>query len=395
MSREVDKLLKRPDIDEAVRPQAPQVVERTLKVRAVTQEELDREIDDEDLLKQVGLDANVWQVKNVRRSNWQGGPSGEWLESLKVSAVRREKSNVDHAEISNLKDQISVLDPIVVPKRFRSKEKSTFVVALADFQAGKSEGGGAEATVIRVTNAVNEAVKRLYELMSAGRKPERIALVGLGDLVEGCTGFFAGQEWSTELTRREQVNVVRRLLLRILREFTQFELPITMATCAGNHGEHRKNGKSFTTLGDNDDVAVFEQLYDIVSVNPKAFGRVDFVIPGDDLTACIQLSGVNVGIAHGHQAKVSGSPQAKLFAWWKNQIIGNQPVGDARILLTGHYHHFSSITYGTRTHFQTPAMDGGSQWFTETSGIASPSGMLTMLVGDGISPLGWSDVQIV
>lgn len=395
MSKEVDKLLKRPDIDEAVRPHAPQVVERTLKPREVTKEELDQEIDDEDLLKQVGLDPKVWQVKNVRRSNWQSGADGNWLESLKVSAVRRERSDVDRSEIVSLKDQISVLAPVMVPRRFRSKEKSTFIVALSDFQIGKSEGGGTEATVKRIFSSTENAVKRLHELIDAGRKPERIALVGLGDLVEGCTGFYPSQEWSTDLTRREQVNVVRRILIRVLRDFTQFKLPITVATCAGNHGEHRKNGKSFTTLGDNDDVAVFEQLCDIVSVNPQAFGKTDFVIPGDDLTVCLNLSGINVGIAHGHQARNSGNPQAKLFAWWKNQIIGNQPIGDARVLLTGHYHHFSGITYGSRTHFQAPTLDGGSQWFTETSGIASPPGMLTLLVGEGLNQLGWSDVQIV
>lgn len=395
MSKEVQKLLKRPDVNETLKPHANHTVERTLKVRAVTQEELDREIDDEDLLEQVGLDPKIWQVKNVRRSNWQGGPGGEWMESIRVSAERRQRGNVDFDEIINLKDQISVLDPIVVPRRFRSKKKSTYVVALADWQIGKSSGGGAEAAVKRIYDASNSAIARLYELIESGRSLERVALVGLGDLVEGCTGYYASQEWETELTRREQVNVTRRLLLRILRDFTQFGVPITMATVAGNHGEHRKNGKSFTTLGDNDDVAVFEQLYDIVSENPKAFGKVDFVVPGNDLTACIQLSGVNVGLAHGHQARVSGNPQAKLFSWWKDQTIGDQPVGRAKVLVTGHYHHFSAVTYGHRTHFQAPTLDGGSEWFTETSGIASPSGMLTLLVGEGLNPLGWSDVQIV
>jgi len=46
---------------------------------------------------------------------------------------------------------------------------------------------------------------------------------------------------------------------------------------------------------------------------------------------------------------------------------------------------------GARTHIQAPALDGGSQWFTEQAGVLAPAGMLTLTVGAA----GWDDLRVL
>lgn len=357
--------------------------------------------DDADLLTQVGLDAETWMVSSVRKSSWQSA-SGAWLEAFKVSAVRRPLGAVDVAELSALREQLRIMPEIDLAGALVPRPPwggpgtgATYVVALADWQVGKGEGGGSSATVGRIQAAADDAAHRLDELLRLGRPVERIALVGLGDLVEGCTGFYAMQEYQTDLTRREQVNIVRRLLLRVIRRFAEFGLPLVVATVAGNHGENRKDGKAFTTFGDNDDVAVFEQVADIVAEAPAAFGNPTFAIPGDDLTLTLELSGTRVGIVHGHQFGSGASASAKAITWWQKQALGDQSIGGAQVLLSGHLHHYTCAPHGKRTHFQTPSLDGSSTWYRNVAGVDSPPGMLTLLVGEACGPTGWQDVQVL
>lgn len=399
LHEDLEGLLARSTQPVAAKPPAgwePVVEQSAEEVRATTVARPARAEDpaDADLLEEIGLDPALWVVERVRKSKWQGF-DGEWKEAFKVSAVRRDRvAGVDTAELERLREQVSIL-PETPPLRRPQYSDSTFVVTLADWQMGKGERGGSEATVERIQTAIDAAASRLEELLLLSRGPERIALIGLGDLVEGCTGFYNMQEFQTDLTRREQVNVVRRLLLRAVRRLAEYGLPLTVATVAGNHGENRKKGKAFTTFGDNDDVAVFEQVADIVAESPAAFGDPAFAIPGDDLSLALDLSGVRVAIVHGHQFGGGATPGAKALSWWQKQALGNQPAGGAQILLSGHFHHLDMNGWGTRTHFQAPSLDGGSQWFRELAGVDSAPGLLTLLVGEGCGPLGWSDLQIV
>lgn len=345
------------------------------------------EASEADLLGQYGLDPEEWMVTKVtftRDQNW-------------TRAVRRPGSaGADGTELAALREQIEIMPPavldLIAPPRHGGR---TFVVALADWQMGKGERGGSAGTVQRIQASIDAAARRLEELHSVGRKPAQIALVGLGDLVEGCTGFYAMQEFQVDLNRREQANVVRRLLLRAVRRFAEYGLPLVVATAAGNHGENRRKGKAFTTFGDNDDIAVFEQVADIVAEAPEAFGTPTFVIPGDDLSVTLELSGTRVAAVHGHQFGNGSTATAKALGWWQKQALGDQPVGAAQILLSGHLHHFTCSPHGARTHFQAPSLDGGSQWYREVAGVDSPPGLLTLMVGEACGPLGWSDLALL
>lgn len=395
----LEQLLNRPDPGEYAPPvTAPPrgwepVIERSAdEVSATLEPSAPRNepAEDADLLTRMGLDPEHWKVSSVRRSQWQTF-GGEWLESYKVHAVRRTSAIVDAEELGELRKTVSLL-PVPPKTRTRSStlEDRAFVVALSDWQAGKGEGGGSAAFVDRYVGALAVAVEQFRT-----SRAREVVFVGLGDLVEGCTGFYAGQEFEVDLNRREQTNLVRRLLLKTISTFAQVRRPIRIAAVPGNHGENRKNGKAFTGSGDNDDISVFEQVADVVSAAPEAFGNPTFLLPDGDLTLAFDVQGVRVGLAHGHTSGGGANAQAKIHRWWEKQALGDRPVGGAQLLLTGHFHHLSVVTHGKRTHIQSPAMDGGSLWYREIAGVDSPPGLLTLQVGQKCGPLGWDKLEVI
>ena len=72
--------------------------------------------------------------------------------------------------------------------------------------------------------------------------------------------------------------------------------------------------------------------------------------------------------------------------WISGQATGRTPVGSADVLLTGHFHHFKANQIGPRLWIQVPAMDGGSAWFRDKSGLESPTGIVSLVVGPDYDP---------
>ena len=85
------------------------------------------------------------------------------------------------------------------------------------------------------------------------------------------------------------------------------------------------------------------------------------------------------GMAHGHQGR-------DMIKWWQGQVMGNCSVAQAEILNVGHLHHYHAKSVGTRLFVQSPAMDGGSAWFRDKSGLESHPGIVSMVVGAGFDP---------
>jgi hypothetical protein len=106
----------------------------------------------------------------------------------------------------------------------------------------------------------------------------------------------------------------------------RLSLDITVAAIGGNHGENRKNGKAFTTLGDNDDVALVESVAEIFQANPEAYGHIRFAIPTDELSLTIEVHGQIIGITHGHLARSGQGVEGKLRRWIADQTLGRQKL---------------------------------------------------------------------
>lgn len=258
-----------------------------------------------------------------------------------------------------------------------------------------SDGDGTEGTIKRILVMIDEVTDRIRELRKSGRKMKTLVVAGIGDMVENCAGHYASQTFTVELNRRQQIRVLRRLLTKAITTWSKLFSEVIVIAVPGNHGENRNAaGKAFTTRGDNDDVSVFEMVAEILSANPDAYGHVRFILPEDEISITIEVSGFILGFAHGHVTSSGADPQKKIKEWWKNQKFTNNPIGDANILITGHYHHFSVIEHDNdKIHMQCPAMDGGSEWFNDLTGVDSRPGTLTFLLDSSDKP--YRDLEII
>jgi len=218
---------------------------------------------------------------------------------------------------------------------------------------------------------------------------ETHAFALVNDLLTGnCWGNYPSQPFTVELNRREQLRLTRRCLRDGTIGLSKIVPRLILGGVGGNHGENRGGSsssggkaKAFTTPGDNDDVAIFEMVAEILSMNDDAFGHVKYVIPDEELAIVLDIGGVVVGFTHGHLCTKGGAVEQKVYNWWTGQMAGERPVGDARLLFTGHYHHLCVKNFGPRTWIQCPAQDGGSIWWQNATGSQSSPGALVCTVG--------------
>jgi hypothetical protein len=189
------------------------------------------------------------------------------------------------------------------------------------------------------------------------------------------------QTFTVQLDRREQETLSRRLLVNFLKKCGAVVPRLRVACVGGNHGEHRKDGKSFTTFGDNSDVALFEQVAEILAESPLN-ERIEWFIPKNELAITVDIGSAILGLAHGHQTGQGATAQAKVKEWWKKMAFANDGLADVDYLNTAHYHHFSVVQYGKRYHIQAPAMNSASSWFEHIGGDRQTPGMLTYCIRD-------------
>ena len=272
---------------------------------------------------------------------------------------------------------------------------SSFVVCLSDWQMGKRDGDGTQGIVKRIEQMIPDVTARIKDLKKNGVDLANLYVFGLGDIVEGCDGFYPMQEFSVEYDLRRQKMIARRLLIKAIKTWAPLFKNTVVACVPGNHGENRKNGKSFTSFGDNFDVSLFDEAQEILSENP-AFKKIKFIIPENDLWITLDVSGTIIGLAHGHQFRTGGRySHQKAVAWLSGQAFGMTDVGDSDILISGHFHHLFVVNEGKRTLMQCPSLDGGSEWFENMTGKTSYSGTLTFSITPGKTQLPWDNLRVI
>lgn len=350
-----------------------------------------------ELLADWNLDPSTTEIVpgSIQVRGWDANVGGGEIRRLRYyrATIRTRQRSEDRADVEELCRRASSRRPRRVASA--GSEDVSLVVPLSDWQIGKGEGGGSPAAVERISAGIDAIADKVREMRRRGRAPGAIYLLGMGDTVEQCDGHYAQQTFSTDLDRREQKRVARRLWLRAVDVAAPLAERVVIAGVPGNHGENRRDGKSFTTWTDNDDLAVIEETAEICAHNAGRYGHVSAVL-ARDLTLVLGVSGVNVGLAHGHQfGRGGGHAAGKAEKWWTGQIMGRQPVADADILITGHLHHLVIAESSGRTHIQCPAQDGGSYWWTAQTGQHSPAGQLMFGVGRAYGVRGWGDLDIV
>ena len=326
-----------------------------------------------EMYKEFNLDPKVWTVISIRKSRWQTF-NGDWLEAARVNVKPADQAAGADLDYDALVSEVSKWKP---GKTETHKGPLFAVYAIGDTQYGKDAGGGTEATVLRVLTGIDEAVARHKELLKTGRNIGTIVLPQLGDCIEGTTSQHGKVIGRSDLGVTQQVRIGRRVLMAWIKAFAPLCDSLLIPVVPGNHDEPHRI--MMTDPIDSWQIEVVAAVQDACAENPS-LSHVKFYYPKPDhQTLALDLGGTILGLAHGHQAKDMGK-------WLHGQATGRTPVGSADVLLTGHFHHFRADQIGPRLWIQVPAMDGGSAWFRDKSGLESPTGIVSLVVGEGYDP---------
>lgn len=304
--------------------------------------------------------------------------------------IRRRGEYVDAINLSEL---IDLAKKAHRPKTKPAKVDRVYWLQITDLQAGQADGDGVAGMVAKALELGDLAVADLERLKNAGTPAGAIFVPITGDLVEGVSGWYDMQAFSVSLDRRDQVKLVRRLLVDFLIRLVSTGLPIHVAAVPGNHGEFRQNGKAFTSLGDNDDVAVVEQIAEAFAL--AGLDSVTFSLPEKErLSLTVEVLGHVVGLTHGHIARGGTGVEGKILSWFKSMAATRDPVGDSDILFTGHYHHarFQQLV-GDTVWIQGGALCDASAWFSQSAGLVSDpvvmKGTITRAGVEHVIPHAW------
>ena len=262
-----------------------------------------------------------------------------------------------------------------------------YVHAIADWQIGKEAyGQGTEQTVGRILDGLEASVARIKR--EGKRRPiGTIVLASLGDLCEGVVSQGGGVALSSDLGLTEQLRVIRRLLLEHVKALAPLAESLVVPTAPGNHDQaYRLMGMSAAAT-DSFAVDAAMQVADALHL-AGGYDHVTFITPDvDDLTVTIEAEGTVIGMAHGHQFR---GPE-KAQDWWAKQGHARKRIGQAHILMSGHFHHLRVTDDSGRVHIQAPTVDPGSPWYDNKHGGGPQAGVLTLLTRAGH----WTGLEIL
>jgi hypothetical protein len=318
---------------------------------------------------------------------------GADLFSNKMSAWPKIKRNALGVPVTE-EDKLPEIDPVALLKELRTAPvyygeepkrgtgESAFVLSINDTQFGKVEGGGTPETLARIDNCIYLAQERIEELRESGRDLGTLVIIGGGDIIEGCT-IYGNQSFNLDLNRRGQINTAVTMILDVLDRLAPLFEKVIVLAARGNHGENRINGHR-TTLDDNDDVLVFEMAKNATQRDPN-LSHVEYIIAFDEAGVYTDVAGWRLGTTHGDvygKGGAGASIDKKAQNWYKNMSMAREGIGMSDVLITHHYHHDKMSDWGACLWRQTPALDGGSEWFRQSTGESSESGMLTFVMSE-------------
>lgn len=288
------------------------------------------------------------------------------------------------------KDWAEVFDSIkttksTAPRVGSKKNETTFVIALADWQVGNTDGGGVETQLAAIKDLTWKLPDAIADARSVGYNVTEILLAGMGDLIEGCGDHYDTQTFTVELNRRDQNKIVRRGIRDAIIAIHPHAPKITVTAVGGNHGENRKNKKLYTNKADNDDVAVFETIAEAFAMNPS-FKNISWKLPVDHMAVSHQVGQQIVSFTHGHIAQTRGAAAQTMWQWWVNQAHGRhfQGVADSHVLVSGHWHHLNVKKQEGRVLYICPSLTKVSEYFGDRTGIRSSTGTLTFVMNDEV-----------
>jgi hypothetical protein len=342
----------------------------------------------DEILKQWGFDPKHYEIEgDVRASSWNSQlKGGEVVTFYAFKGLVRRKNPGRDRFVAKLEKELNKKPALKVKKRGGD---TAFLFMMADWQLGKSDLG-VENTVKRLELALTSGVDRIKALRKSGVKVNKVYLVGMGDLTENCFGFYDSQAFNIELSLAQQYHLARKLIMRCVDTFLPLVDEIVLAGVPGNHGEMSRSGKGKVTTDrlDNSDTMHLEICGEIMAKNPR-YKKVKVDV-ATGFHQVLDIYGKKVAFTHGHMTGGGGDPTTKILNWWKGQMFGWLPSGQAEILISAHYHHFRSLQQGDRAWFQCPSIDKSLD-FTQRTGMWNHPGVLTLTVNKD----GWDNLSIL
>ena len=217
-----------------------------------------------DLLTEWGFPPETFEVvEPVQFRTWDANMGGGDVKRFVYYRATIRRRVDGRVELDALLQEVRKWKPTKVKSLLTLESSAALVVPWADWQIGADDAGGPKATLQRFTDSIGQIQDRWRDLRKLKVPLSRLVVCGLGDLGEACSGFYNQQAFRVQLNSRDQRVLVRRMIVQALKEWTMAP-EVLVAAVGGNHGEERLNGQSYTDFADNRDVAVFEDVAEIL-----------------------------------------------------------------------------------------------------------------------------------
>lgn len=261
----------------------------------------------------------------------------------------------------------------------------TLVVALADFQTGKTDVHGGTVNLYK-------RVRSVYAQMEAELPRYRtIIAADLGDIIENFMNV-GSQRQSNDLNLTDQLEAAISLIWEGLRVLHSKCDNLIYVAVPSNHCEVRtgvgNKNRASSVLSDDYGIHVQRQIRRMAEMRPDVYGNMSFVCPSDYDAACtVKPSADDKSVLffeHGHVG--GGASQAKMRQHVKNMQAGRIAYAHmANIFVHGHYHTPEMYLVGDKTWVVgVSSIDAGSSWFTNMSGESAPSAVTSFVAKDGM-----------
>jgi hypothetical protein len=265
------------------------------------------------------------------------------------------------------------------------------VAVFADPQTGKTASRGGTAELLARTA---EAMERLGNYIADANAQQGVWL-DAGDAVESFENTSA-QATTNDLSIMGQVEVATALQFDGIDLMCKLLPRVVAAGVGSNHCRWRNGKNQLGTPADDWGLHMLRQIQHWTDrLAPDQYEHLTVLGPKrHDETLALDVCGTIIGLAHGHQVNQPN----QIPDWWSRQTHGGQPISDADILVTGHFHHLRVEPVGRNPHkdrsrwwMQAPTMDNGSDWYRLRKGYDSDPGLLVFQVTRD----GWDGLRIL
>ena len=333
-----------------------------------------------------GLDPADYRIMDdtVRFSSWEQSariPGSLTRDTVTLYAYRARFQRITRADrdVENIAELVKIAKANARRKPRNNPVGLTRVVIVSDAQIGKvGSRGGTPALLERMAILLGKLDDIMVE-----QPCEDSLTIDPGDLAEGFQNV-AAQQHTNDLSHPSQLRVARAVLTDIVTTVAARHARSRNVTVGSNHTAWRSGKNILGKPSDDYGIDVHHAVAEALARDPR-YSHVSWVFPGEwDDSVAVDVRGARVGVVHGHQrSKPDSIPE-----WWRGQSHGTQPIHDATILVTGHYHHLRVQPSGARADgqsrwwVQAPTLDNGSDWYRNASGEDSEPGLLTFTIDD-------------